>query len=218
MTAARPGWWDPLLAAAAGPDGPQPRRLPPPERGGRASAVLILLGEQAPDRPDLLLLQRAADMRNHAGQPAFPGGATDPGDTGPAGTALREAAEEVGLDPAGVEVLATLAPHWIPVSGFVVTPVLAWWRQAHPVAPQNPAEVARVERIPVAELADPANRLRIRHPSGFVGPAFRVRHMLVWGFTAGLIDAVLSMAGWSRPWAAGAVPVELPISSDDPVP
>ncbi len=217
MTVPRPDWFGPLLAAAATPRWRHPLR-PPPERGGRASAVLVLLGEQAPGQPDLLVLQRAANMRNHAGQPAFPGGAADPGDATAVDTALREAGEEVGLDPDSVEVLATLPAQWISVSGFVVTPVLAWWHSAHPVAPQQPAEVARVERVPVAELTDPANRLRIRHPSGYVGPAFRVRGMLIWGFTAGLTDAVLTMAGWTRPWAWDTMPVALPVSSDDPVP
>jgi hypothetical protein len=52
----------------------------------------------------------------------------------------------------------------------------------------------------VAELIDPANRLRVRHPSGYVGPAFEVGGMLVWGFTAGLLDRLLELAGWALPW------------------
>jgi 8-oxo-dGTP pyrophosphatase MutT (NUDIX family) len=210
-----PGWWQPLLANIDGAGREEFSRLPTPERGGRASAVLILLGGH---EPDVLILQRAPDMRTHAGQPAFPGGAADPGDEGPAGTALREANEEVGLDPASVAILATLPPLWIPVSGFVVTPVVAWWREPHPVRPQDPAEVARVERIPVAELVDPANRVRVQHPSGYVGPAFRVRDMLVWGFTAGILDAVLRLAGWRRAWDEQRAPLPLPVSGDQPVP
>jgi 8-oxo-dGTP pyrophosphatase MutT (NUDIX family) len=217
-----PGWWQPLLANLAAARREDFSRLGVPAHGGRPSAVLILLGEGSAEPeasgPDVLVLQRAPDMRTHAGQPAFPGGATDPGDDGPAGTALREAGEEVGLDPASVEVLATLPPLWIPVSGFVVTPVLAWWRRPHPVWPLEPAEVARVVRVPVAELTDPANRVRVQHPSGWVGPAFRVRQMLVWGFTGGLLDAVLRLAGWHRPWDEVAPPVPLPVSGDQPVP
>jgi hypothetical protein len=82
----------------------------------------------------------------------------------------------------------------------VVTPVVAWWRAPHPVAPADPEEVAAVERVSVAELVDPANRLRIRHPRGYIGPAFAVRGMLVWGFTAGLLSVLLHLAGWARPW------------------
>ncbi len=81
-------------------------------------------------------------------------------------TALREAAEEVGLDPASGQVLARLPPLYIPVSSFVVTPVLAWWHAPHTVYPRAPAEVESVGRVPVAELVDPANRMRVRHPSG----------------------------------------------------
>ena len=174
-------------------------RFLPPEDGGRTSAVLVLLGEGA-DGPDLLLIQRAADMRSHPGQPAFPGGAVDPGDAGPISAALREAEEETGLDPSGVEVFATLPDLWLPPSGFVVTPVLGWWRTPSPVYAAAPAEVAAVHRVPVAELTDPGNRLVVTHPSGYVGPAFKVRGMLVWGFTAGLLDRLLAISGWEVPW------------------
>jgi len=179
--------------------GEQLSRFLPPDVGGRESAVLVLLGLGG-DGPDLLLIERAADMRSHAGQPAFPGGALDPGDAGPVEAALREAFEETGLDPAGVEVFATLPTLWLPPSGFVVTPVLGWWRNPSPVHAAEPAEVAAVHRVPVAELADPANRLLVTHPSGYVGAAFRVRGMLVWGFTAGLLDRLLALAGWELAW------------------
>ncbi|HEY0697492.1 MAG TPA: coenzyme A pyrophosphatase, partial [Micromonospora sp.] len=99
-----------------------------------------------------------------------------------------------------VSVLAQLPRLWIPVSEFVVTPVLGWWHSPHPVYPRDTAEVAHVARLPIAELVDPANRLRVRHPSGWTGPAFQVRGMLVWGFTAGVLSALLDMGGWTRPW------------------
>jgi len=155
-------------------------------------------------------------MRNHAGQPAFPGGGTDPEDADAPATALREAHEEVGLDPASAVPLALLPDLYIPVSSFVVTPVLAWWRRPHPVGPCQPAEVAHVARMPISELADPENRIRVRHPSGWIGPAFQVRGLLVWGFTAGVISTLLDMGGWARPWEPGRV-VALPDASA-PVP
>ncbi len=200
MTRRLPDWWEPLATRAAAARSSDFSRRPVPADGGRHSAVLVLLGEE-PDRgPDVLVLERAANLRYHAGQPAFPGGAADPDDADDAATALREAREEVGLDPASATVVAHLPPVWIPVSGYVVVPVLAWWHAPHPVGPVDPGEVARVERLPVADLVDPANRLRARHPSGYVGPAFDVRGMFVWGFTAGILHTLFELAGWARPW------------------
>lgn len=210
-----PGWWEPLLTRARASRTEDFTRLGlPPDGTARPSAVLVLLAGSDAAAPDVLIVQRAATLRNHAGQPAFPGGGADPGDRDAAGTALREAAEEVGLDPTTVEVVATLPRLWIPISGYVVTPVLAWWRSPHEVHPLDPGEVARVVRLPVADLADPANRLRVRHPSGFTGPAFRLQGLLVWGFTAGVLSALLEMGGWARPWPSDRVE-ELPVASDD---
>ncbi|NUR73219.1 MAG: CoA pyrophosphatase [Hamadaea sp.] len=205
MTAPVPEWLRDLQERVAEARSTDFSRWPLPEHGGREAAVLVLFGESESHGPDVLLLQRAAKMRNHAGQPAFPGGAADPGDGGPQQTALREANEEVGLDPASVTVLSELPPIWISVSDFVVTPVLAWWHTPHPVWAVEPAEVERVSRLPLAELTDPANRLRIRHSSGYIGPAFSVDGLLVWGFTAGILTVLLDLGGWSRPWDTSRV-------------
>ena len=181
-----------------------PALLAPPATGGRPSAVLVLFGD-GPNGPDLLFIQRSDGLRLHAGQPAFPGGAIEPGDAGPVEAALREAAEEVGLDPSGVDVIAAAPELFISRSGFRVIPVLGWWRRPVAVGPADPAEVAAAVRVRVRDLADPANRLTVRHPSGAAGPAFRVGGMLVWGFTAALIDVLLTLGGWERPWDAGRV-------------
>ncbi len=172
--------------------------LPPPE-GGRPGAVLMLFGE-ADHGHDLLIIERAHDMRSHAGQPAFPGGAVDPVDADAIAAALREAQEETGLDPRGVTVFGTLPDLWLPPSGFVVTPVLGWWSTPTPVAVTDPAEVASVHRVPIAELLEPAHRVEVRHPLGYVGPGFEVNDLLVWGFTAGLISRLFDAAGWTIPW------------------
>lgn len=203
-----PEWLLPVERAARTVEPHQLSRfLPPPGGEGRPSAVLILFGD-GPHGPELLLMERSSSLRSHAGQPSFPGGALDPEDGDPAGdgplrAALREAEEETGLDPSGVQVFATLPALYIPVSGFVVTPVLGWWRRRTPVASVDPAETARVFTVPVSDLADPANRATSAHPSGHRGPAFTVASALVWGFTAGVIDRILHFAGWELPWDQG---------------
>jgi 8-oxo-dGTP pyrophosphatase MutT (NUDIX family) len=226
-----PGWLRDLADAASKMEiNPMAQ---PPAHGGRASAVLVLFaagppsGPQAgpqpgpqpapqpgpqpggpgtgPNNPDLLFIQRSADLRLHAGQPAFPGGAIDAADDGPVAAALREAAEEVGVDPDGVDVVGTLPELFIPRTGFRVVPVLAWWREPCAVAPVDPAEVAAVERISISELADPATRVMVKGPSGFLSPAFQVKGMLIWGFTAVLVDRLLALAGWERPWDTAKV-------------
>ena len=198
-----PEWLHPLQTAVRSVRAEDLSRILPPAYGGRDSAVLILIGEDSGEgaaEPDVLLMQRADAMRSHAGQPAFPGGAADPGDDGPTGTALREAAEEVGVLAHGVTVLAELPALYLPPSGFLVTPVLGWWHEPSEVGVVDPAETASVARVPIVELVDPANRFCSRHPSGYVGPSFSVREMLVWGFTANLLDKVLTLGGWTRPW------------------
>lgn len=164
----------------------------------RRGSVLMLFGE-GPQGPDLLLTGRAATMRSHAGQPAFPGGANDPGEDAVA-AALREAMEETGLLPSSVLPVALLPELYLPPSQFLVRPVLAYWHTPGAVGPVDPAETAVVARVPVAELVDPANRGTAQHPSGYTGPAFKVADLLVWGFTAGLVDVLLDLGGWTVPW------------------
>jgi 8-oxo-dGTP pyrophosphatase MutT (NUDIX family) len=161
--------------------------------------VLIALRDET-DGPAVLLIERAARMRRHAGQVGFPGGAVDPGDADPAATALREAHEEVGLDPSSVEIMATLPQLFVPPTRFVVTPVLGWWVRPHPVGVVDADEVASVAVVPLAELAEPANRFRVQHPSGSLGPAFEAGGLFIWGFTASVLDAVLRLGGWERTW------------------
>lgn len=194
-----PQWLRALADDLRGCAGASLSRLPAPPPDARPAAVLILLGE-GPAGPDVLLTERAETLRQHPGQPAFPGGAADSGDADATATALREAAEETGLDPAGVDVLAVLPQLWIPASGYSVTPVLAWWRAETGVQPGDRLEVAGVRRVPLAELADPSTHVLVRHPSGWVGPGFEVDGWLVWGFTAGLLAKILDVAGLTSRW------------------
>lgn len=182
----------PVTPAASPPSPLPPSPLPPSEpQPGRVGL---------PSGADLLLLRRAGTLRSHSGQVAFPGGATDPEDRDAVSTALREAVEETGLEADGVRVFATLDPIYIPPSGFDVTPVLGYWWRPSPVRAMDPGETETVVRVPLRELIDPANRFRVQHPLGYIGAAFEVGGMLVWGFTAGVISAVLDAAGWTIPW------------------
>jgi 8-oxo-dGTP pyrophosphatase MutT (NUDIX family) len=186
-----------------------------PGVGARAAAVLILISEggagpgkgddpleppKSEGGPELLFVERPLTMRTHAAQIAFPGGAADPEDVDLADTALREAYEETGVDRDGIEVLGLLPPAHVAVSGFDVSGVVAWWRQPSVVLAVDPREVASLLVVPVARLVDATNRFLVHHPSGYVGPAFQVDDHLIWGLTAHLLDGVLDLAGWQRPW------------------
>ena len=174
------------------------RFVPPADFEGREGAVLILFGETQ-GIPDIVVIQRSSGMRQHPGQAAFPGGAVDD-DESVIEAALREATEEIGLDPHSVEIIGELPRLWVSVSGFAVTPVVAYWHTPHEISPQDLEEVARVERISVADLVNPDNRVQVRHESGFVGPAFLIRDLTIWGFTGGLLDRLLDVFGFAQEW------------------
>ena len=206
-----PEWLRPVEAAARSITvADLTRFLPPQDADPRRGAVLMLFGESEAG-PDLLLTERAHHMRSHPGQVSFPGGSIDEGET-EREAALREAAEETGLDPSGVTVFATLPELWLPPSNFAVTPVLGWWREPSPVRAVSPDEVHAVYRVPIRELLDPAYRITVRHPRGWVGPGFligRDSDVILWGFTAGIIARLFEYLGWA-PAVADAPLHELP--------
>jgi len=179
----------------------------------RPAAVLVLFGvlDSVPARTggavardlDVLLLRRAATLGSHAGQIAFPGGRLEASDDGPIAAAIREAGEETGVDPHGIEPLGTLPPMPVPVSNHVVTPVPAWWRHPSEVAAVDHKESVDVFRVPVADLLQPANRANTEHTFGdrtYRSPAFTVDGRLVWGFTALVLARMFDELGWSEPW------------------
>ena len=184
------------------------RFMPPDDFDGRTGAVLMLFGE-GESGPDILLTERAHHMRSHPGQVSFPGGAIDPGET-PEQAALREAVEETGVDPAGVELFGELPQLWLPPSNFAVTPVLGWWREESPVAVVDPDEVHAVYCVPLSELLDPAHRVMVQHPRHpeYRSPAFLIgddKDLILWGFTAGILTRLFDFIGWTRPWDESVV-------------
>jgi 8-oxo-dGTP pyrophosphatase MutT (NUDIX family) len=197
-----PEWLEPVREAVRTMTGKdlsafQPPDDPPPQEG----AVLVLFGD-GPEGPDLLLTERAHTMRSQPGQVSFPGGRTDEGEDAIA-TALREAQEETGLDPDGVDVFAVLPRIWLPPRNFAVAPVLAFWDHPSPIHVVNEQEVHAVFRTPIEHLLDPEQRFSVRHPLGWNGPGWMVgpdNDVLLWGFTAGIIDALFDHVGWTREW------------------
>lgn len=196
---------------------PDPMAAFAPGSQVRRAAVLVLFGVldtvvADTDRPaiaadlDVLLTRRAATMSHHPGQVAFPGGGIDRTDDGPVAAALREAQEEAGVTPAGVRVLGTLPDLPVPASGNMVTPVVGWWDSPHRVAAIDPAETVEVFRAPVADLIDPTHRVTaVAEHRGrpYRGAAFQVGDVLVWGFTAMVLDRLLAATGWAVPWDTG---------------
>jgi 8-oxo-dGTP pyrophosphatase MutT (NUDIX family) len=199
-----PSWLQPVVRAAGEITADDLTRFVAPDDDEmRRGAVLLLFGQQR----DILLTERAHDMRSHPGQVSFPGGSIDRGET-PREAALREAEEETGLRADGVEVFAELPELWLPPSNFAVTPVLGWWADESPVGVVDPAEVHAVYRVPIEELLDPAHRVSVRHPSGWVGPGFLIgseHDVVLWGFTAGIVSRLFEFVGWERPWDTARV-------------
>jgi 8-oxo-dGTP pyrophosphatase MutT (NUDIX family) len=151
------------------------------------AAVLVPVVDD-PEGAKVILTQRTAKLRKHTGQVAFPGGGIDEGDLSPEVAALREAEEEIGLDPSFVETVGRL-PQYLSGTGFRIVPVLSVVRRGFVIKP-NPDEVDAVFEVPLSFLMNPDNHQRdsrtwqgiIRH---FYVMPYGERH--IWGITAGII-------------------------------
>jgi len=186
---------DALIPVLAGVDGPQPRpdwEVPAGE--ARPAAVLILLYPDASGEAHLVLTERTDRGGHHSGEVSFPGGRVEPADTDLIATALREAAEEVGLDPAecGLRVLGELPTQWIPVSNFTVAPVVAVAAR-RPSMRAQPSEVAAILDAPLRLFLPGAPLLTVeRELRGFHVryAAYPVAGLAVWGMTAKILGGL----------------------------
>jgi 8-oxo-dGTP pyrophosphatase MutT (NUDIX family) len=153
----------------------------------RPAAVLVPVLARDPE-PTVLLTQRAAHLRDHSGQVSFPGGRVHADDESPEATALREAREEIGLDPARVEVLGRM-PEYLTRTGFRITPVVGIVTPPVALLP-DANEVDEIFEVPLAFLIDPANHQRqSREWQGelrwFFAMPYEGRY--IWGATAGML-------------------------------
>jgi 8-oxo-dGTP pyrophosphatase MutT (NUDIX family) len=207
-----PGWLAPVVEAASTITVHELTRfLPPADSEPRRGAVLMVFADRDADpaepddlahRGELLLTERNHHMRSHPGQVSFPGGSLDAGEA-PEQAALREAYEEIGLQPAEVQVFGELPELWLPPSNFAVTPVLGYWRDRGEVRIASPDEVHEIHHVAIADLLDADNRITVRHPSGWLGPGFLIgpeRDVILWGFTAGIIARLFGFLGWDQDW------------------
>ncbi|MDI9332325.1 MAG: CoA pyrophosphatase [Alphaproteobacteria bacterium] len=177
---ARPPEWQPEVVRERRFSGRQP------------ALAAVLVGIVTRDEPTILLTRRTAHLSTHSGQVAFPGGKVDVEDAHVAATALREAQEEVGLDPGHVEVLGTLS-EYVTGTAFIVTPVVALIDPAHGIVP-NPHEVDQVFEVPLAFLMNPAHHRRHAFESEGVRREWfsmpyddQGQERFIWGATAGML-------------------------------
>jgi 8-oxo-dGTP pyrophosphatase MutT (NUDIX family) len=189
---AAPGWIAPMIAALqlATPHQLSINDPPADSVGKRQAAVLVLISGSADTGPAVVLLRRARHLRDHGGEVGFPGGGWEPGDASPVETALREAAEEIGVDPTGIDPLAVLPRLLIRASGFEVTAVIAYWRELSPICPVDRAETEEVLGVALRDIA-PADRWStLTVPDlDWSGPSVLLSgSTLVWGYTAELLS------------------------------
>ncbi len=176
---------DPVEAALAGDLPKRARKLIRQESLVPAAVLIPLVG--ASDT-EVILTRRSDHLKHHAGQISFPGGRLEKQDAGPLAAALRESEEEIGLDPAYVEIAGFLTPY-ITITGFVVTPVVGFLRHGYTVKPDQ-VEVDDVFKVPIAHLLNPENWVRRNREFMGMPVTYHEIHWQdrnIWGATAAML-------------------------------
>ena len=181
---------------------PRPKRDWPkgfkPEDLRHAAGLLLLFPLE--ERAHVVLTVRADSLERHGGQVSLPGGRIEPGES-VEHAALREAHEEVGLDPGTVQTIGALTPLDIPVSGFCLHPIVAAVDR-RPILRPALGEVARILEIAVDTLLDPASygtRPLVRDGRALEAPTVLVEGVEIWGATAMALAEFLALLGWQGP-------------------
>ena len=155
---------------------------------GRTEAAVLVPMFGYPERPGLVFTERRHDLRRHAGEISFPGGRRDHPDEPLLDTALREAQEEIGLDPEQVEVVGALPPIGTFVTSYKVHPFVGVIEAKLELRP-NPAEVATILHIHLETLREAYEMRRlVRRGVPFKTPTYEVERHLIWGATARILE------------------------------
>ena len=184
-----------LLASSGRMD--QLKSIFPSNKPPRKAAVLLHMYPDLKGCTHFVLMQRAQYAGDHSGQISFPGGKPEPSDRGLWETAVREAKEEIGLDPAGVKCVRSLSELYVPPSNFLITPFLSYGH-SYPVFEPDPLEVSYLMEISLSDLLDAEPVIR-NQPTSYASqvavPAFVFGPHVVWGATAMILSEFKALFG-----------------------
>jgi 8-oxo-dGTP pyrophosphatase MutT (NUDIX family) len=172
---------------------------PLPSELGRPAGVLVPL-IAGPEPLSMVFTERHADLSRHAGEISFPGGMPEAGDDDLAATALREAREEIGIDPGSIELLGVLPPLATFVTQIVIVPFVGLLRERPRYVP-SPTEIESIIEAPIARLAEIERQVQHEHDGKiWIGHAYDVDGKVIWGATGHILKGFLDLIRKEAPW------------------